>query len=57
MQEEIRMAIDLKKIKQVVIKKEFKMPIFNDSDDDVKEYDDDFDDAGWHIMRVNMQKN
>ena len=51
------MAIDLKKIKQVVIKKEFKMPIFNDSDDDVKEYDDDVDDAGWHIMRVNMQKN
>ena len=31
------MAIDLKKIKEVVIKKEFKIPTFNDSDDDVKE--------------------
>ena len=34
------MAKDLKKIKQVVIKKEFKIPPFNDSDDDVKEYDE-----------------
>ena len=34
------MAIDLKKIKEVVIKKGFKIPTFNDSDEDVKEYDE-----------------
>ena len=34
------MAKDLKKIKEVVVKKEFKIPTFNDSDGDVKEYDE-----------------
>ena len=35
------MAIDLNKIKEVVIKKKgFKIPTFNDSDEDVKEYDE-----------------
>ena len=33
------MAKDLKKIKEVVITKSLKFP-FNDSDDDVKEYDE-----------------
>ena len=34
------MAIDLKKIQEVLIKKEFKIPTFNYSEDDVKEYDE-----------------
>ena len=34
------MAIDLKKIQEVLIKKEFEIRTFNDSDDDVKEYDE-----------------